>query len=164
MARYLVVADETLGGRELVEEIRERVERGRTQVHVLVPASHAAEEPEAPTGAIAGGTTSTQPAADPGVSGTDPEAARRAAFDRMKEAVARFEELGADADGEVGDPDPRTAVANVLEARGDVDEILVATPPTGLSTWVGLDLASRLERDHGIPVTHVEAPRPGSTE
>lgn len=163
MARYLVVANETLGGRELAEEVRERVERGPAEVHVLVPASHAAEEPQAPTGAVAGGTTSTQPAADPGVGGTDPESARREAFDRMKEAVARFEELGAVVDGEVGDPDPRTAVGNVFEAGGDFDEILVATPPTGPSTWVGMDLASRLERDHDVPVTHVEAPRTGST-
>lgn len=164
MARYLVVADETLGGQELLDEVRGRAEDGTAVVHVLVPASYAAGEPQAPTGVAAGGTTSTTPAMDPGVDEDDTDAARRSAFDRMKEAVARFEEVGADADGEVGDPDPRVAVANVIEAHGSFDEILVATPPASVSKWVKMDLASQLERDHDIPVTHVEAPTPGSTE
>lgn len=164
MARYLVVADETLGGSELAEEIRERAERGDAEVYVVVPATGAVEEPRAGTGAIAGGTTSTQPAADPGVDETGPDEGRSEAFTRMKEAVARFEELGARADGEIGDPDPRTAVADTVEARGPFDEILVATPPASVSRWVKMDLASKIERDHDIPVTHVEAPATGSTD
>lgn len=164
MARYLVVANETLGGQELTEEVRERVGRGDAEVYVLVPASDAAVGSQQDSGAIAGGTTSTQPAADPGVDGTDPDEARRDAVDRMKEAVARFEELGASVDGEVGDPDPETAVANVVDAQGPFDEIIVATPPAGVSSWVKMDLASQIERDHDIPVTHVEAPPTGSTE
>lgn len=165
MARYLVVANETLGGHELYDEIRRRSERDGGEVHVLVPASNAAEEPEAPTGAIAGGTTSTTPAADPGVSGGDPDEARRGAFERMKEAVARFEELGLDAvDGEVGDPDPEEAVANAIESHGPFDEILVATPPASVSKWVKMDLASKIERQHDVPVAHIEAARTGSTE
>lgn len=164
MARYLVVANETLGGDELVEEVRERAGRGDAEVYVLVPASGSAEEAQEGSGAIGGGTTSSQPAADPGPGGADPDAARSDAFTRMKEAVARFEELGTRADGEVGDPDPRSAVANVVEAHGPFDEILIATPPAKVSKWVKMDLASQLERDHDVPVTHVEAPPTGSTE
>lgn len=162
MARYLVLANETLGGAELAAEIRERVARGDAEVHVLVPASGAGEE-DGTTGVIGGGTTSTQSAADPGVDGSDPETARQRAFDRMKEAVARFEELGAQVDGEVGDPDPRAAVRDAIEAGERFDEILVATPPASISKWVKMDLASRIERDHDIPVTHVESPPTGGT-
>lgn len=165
MARYLVVANETLGGPELYDEVRARAQGGDAQVHVVVPASHAEGEPAAPTGAVAGGTTSTQPAADPGVSGQDPDTARRAAFDRMKEAVARFEDLGIGAvDGEVGDPDAETAVADAFASHGPFDEVIVATPPASLSKWVKMDLASKIEREHDVPVTHVEAARPGSTD
>lgn len=89
---------------------------------------------------------------------------RRLAFDRLKEALARLEELGARVEGEVGDPDPRVAVRDVLADRSDFDEILVAATPTGIASWVGADLASQLRRDHDVVVTHVEAAPTGSTE
>src|SRR4051794_41398221 len=42
MRRYLVVANQTLGGRELREEIRKRVAAGDSSFYVLVPNTRAA--------------------------------------------------------------------------------------------------------------------------
>ena len=54
----------------------------------------------------------------------------------------RLREAGAEATGEIGDPDPITAIANVL-ARGSFDEIILSTLPANLSKWLGMDLPSR---------------------
>jgi hypothetical protein len=37
--RYLVVANQTLGGDQLLEKLRERMEAGPAHFHVLVPAT-----------------------------------------------------------------------------------------------------------------------------
>lgn len=165
MARYLVVAEGTLGGEALRDDIRERAERGPCELHVLVPASADAESPPTSEGVVAGGTTSSLPAADAGPTAPAGRSGRDVAFQRMKDAMARFEELGVDGvEGEVGDPDPEQAIADALASSGPFDEILLATPPAGASSWVGMDLASKVERHHDISVTHIEAPETPPTD
>jgi hypothetical protein len=42
--------------------------------------------------------------------------------------------------------------------RGHVfDGIILSTLPPGVSRWLKLDLPHRVERDFGVPVTHVVA-------
>lgn len=162
VVRYLVVANETLGGPELLEEVRDRASRGDCRVHVVVPATGTTQEPGV-AGVAASGGPSSLPAADPGVRRGDPEAARERAFERLKEVTGRFEEMGAvEVDGEVGDPDPLVAVEHTVEAAGPFDEIIVSTLPAGVSRWIRMDLASQLRRRHDVPVTHVEAEAAGS--
>lgn len=165
MAHVLVVTEQTLGGPELYEEVRQRSQRGPCRLYVVVPATGGEQEPAAPTGVVAGGTTSTTPASDPGVTAGTSDVAQGRAFDRLKEALARFEELDLERlDGEVGDPDPGAAVADAIEAHGPFDEVVLATPPASVSKWVKMDLASRIGRKHDVPVTHVEAAPTGDTD
>jgi hypothetical protein len=133
MRRYLVVANRTLGGEHLRAKIRECLAAGPCEFHVLVPASH-----------------------DPGTmtwtEGHDPALAER----RLADALARLAEVGAEASGEVGDPNPVQAISDVL-LRERFDEIILSTLPPGVSRWLKADLPHRVERDFNLPVTHVIA-------
>lgn len=78
---------------------------------------------------------------------------------RLAEGLERFRELGADADGEVGDGRPMDAIADAL--RGNAfDEVILVTFPPGLSRWLRQDLPSRVLRTFSLPVTHLVATAP----
>ena len=131
MQRFLVVANQTLGGEHLIAEVRARLARGPCQFHILVPASA------------------------PGDHATYTEGEAQAVAKRnLGEALDRFRKLGAKADGEVGDEDPLGAIGDVLRDQ-EFDEIILSTLPPGISRWLGQDLVSRVERSFAIPVTHV---------
>ncbi|MDQ4004775.1 MAG: hypothetical protein M3135_00530 [Actinomycetota bacterium] len=131
MRRYLVVANQTLGGEHLVEKIRECIAAGPAGFHVLVPATppqHHAVWTEGEAQAIA----------------------QR----RLELALQRFRELGAEVDGEVGDENPLRAISDAL--RDDsFDEVILSTLPPGISRWLGQDLPHRVERGCELPVTHI---------
>ena len=131
MPRILVVANRTLGGAPLLELLRQRAERERCEVHVLVPAA-----PE--TGSWASGVDD------------DLRAARR----RLDTALGRFSTLGCEVTGEIGDSRPLDAVTDALRL-GTFDEVVVSTLPPGISRWLRADLVSRLVRFVDVPVTHV---------
>jgi nucleotide-binding universal stress UspA family protein len=134
MTRILVVANQTLGGDHLVEELRSRVSSGVSHLHVLVPAS-----------------------SDPQTSRHDETSDRALARGRLDEAVTRFRRLGVEVTGEVGDHRPVDAVRDVLR-RERFDAIVLSTLPAGISRWLGLDVVSQVERAAGsTPVTHVVA-------
>ncbi len=130
MGRYLVVANQTLGGHQLVQAVRERILRERSEFWVLVP-----ETRSAGVGVRAG---------------TD---AASLAQQRLDMELQRLHEAGAEADGEVGDPDPYTAVSHTLKDR-QFDEILLSTLPHARSRWLRQDLPAKLKK-FGLPVTHV---------
>ncbi|MGH2528526.1 MAG: hypothetical protein ACRDH0_04175 [Actinomycetota bacterium] len=130
MQRYLVVANQTLGGEHLVARVRELAYEGPCSFHIVVPVTpptnHAWTEGEI----------------------------RAVAQGRLDRALARFREEGADATGEVGDANPVLAVEDALRVQG-FDEIIVSTLPPGISRWLKLDLPHRVEAAFGLPVTHV---------
>jgi hypothetical protein len=135
MARYLVIANLTLIGDELLDVVRDRAERGPAELHVLVPAGH-----------------------DPSswklhVEDEAVAAARR----RLDAALERFAALGVEVHGEVGDASPIEAVGDVLRRGESFDEVIVSTLPVGPSRWLRMDLPRRIERLSGLPVTHVAA-------
>jgi GABA permease len=75
--------------------------------------------------------------------------------------MARFRELGAEVDGEVGAPSPVEAIGDAIRAVGRFDEIILSTLPPGPSRWLRLDLPHRVERAYNLPVTHLVAdPQP----
>jgi hypothetical protein len=86
-----------------------------------------------------------------------PQAAERAerAAGRMRAAGLELEEAI------VGDPDPYAAVGDVLHVRR-FDEIVVATLPRGLSTWLKVGLPGRLRRLTELPITRIGVDRPGA--
>jgi hypothetical protein len=129
--RYLVVANQTLGGEHLIEKVRQCMEDGPCGFRIVVPATPSGEH----------------------LTWTEGEAVA-IAQDRLNRALARFEELGADAGGEVGDRNPMLAVEDALR-NGQFDEIILSTLPPGVSRWLKLDLPSRVASHFGLPVTHL---------
>jgi hypothetical protein len=131
--RYLVVANQTLGGTHLLSLLRELAEQP-SSFHVLVPATPPRDRlwTEAEARAIA----------------------RR----RLDDALERFRSVGIEATGEVGDERPLQAIDDALEGE-DFDEIVLSTFPPGMSKWLRLDLPHRVEATYGLPVRHVIAPR-----
>ena len=83
------------------------------------------------------------------------EAAARAerAADRMRSCGLELEETI------VGDPDPYAAVGDVLHCRR-FDEVIVATLPRGVSSWLRLGLPGRLRRLTELPVSGITVDRP----
>jgi nucleotide-binding universal stress UspA family protein len=132
MARYLVVANQTLGADALAEKVRECMAAGGTTFHVVVPACHSRDS-----------SWITE--------GHDHAEAER----RLEAALARFRELGAEADGEVGDASPVLAINDALLAE-NYDAVILSTLPAGLSRWLKKDLPHRIESKLGIKVIHVE--------
>jgi GABA permease len=133
MRRYLVVANQTLGGEHLIEKVREVMSAGPISFHVVVPATSPSEH----------------------AVWTEGEAIALAQ-ERLDAALEAFRELGADADGEVGDPSPMEAIGDALRDR-EFDGIILSTFPPGISRWLGQDLPHRVEKAFDLPVTHVVA-------
>jgi nucleotide-binding universal stress UspA family protein len=133
MKDYLVVANQTLGSPNLIEELRRRVDSGPCRFHVVVPATF---NPDSWTHTL--------------------DQARTIAFERLHEALERFEELGVEVDGDVGDERPLDAIQDALR-RWPCDEVILSTLPAGASRWLKMDLVSRASRSLPVPVTHVEA-------
>ena len=131
--RYLVVANQTLGGAALTARLRQCLAAGPCTFHVLVPANVDQE------GWI-----------------HDDDRDLALAHQRLEEALERFRALGADVSGEVGDISAVDAIHDVLR-RSDFDEIILSTLPPGASRWLRLDLPSRVERSVSVPVNHVVA-------
>ncbi len=129
MARYLVVANKTLGADALAEKVRECMAGGATTFHVVVPASHSRD-----TSWITEGHDHAE------------------AEKRLEVALARFREMGAEADGEVGDGSPMLAISDALIAAGSYDGVILSTLPIGASRWLKRDLPHRIERKLGIRV------------
>lgn len=172
MRRYLVVANQTLGGDELLTAIRERMAGGDSHFHLLVPATPAGQLDPGSAGGTseAGGqaagagpegldrSTARQlledelDDADPKDSGED--LGRRLARQRMRHQLDRMRELGASVSGEIGVADPVDAVGVVLH-RWEFDEVILSTLPGRRSRWLAADLPTKIRRGFKLPVTQV---------
>jgi hypothetical protein len=152
MHRVLVVANQTICGRELRGELRKRVEAGQCSFYVLVPNTAAAHYRVVPA---AGGFVPMPSVAAARGPATDEEATEEAR-DRLGQILAELGELGAQADGHLGAANPVEAVEDTL-ANHEFDEVIVATLPRRVSRWLGSDVPERIERRFGLPVTTVVA-------
>lgn len=137
MRRVLIVANQTLGGNELQEEIRKRAQAQECDFWVLVPAT----PPSDMSMALVPGTTSTSDG------GPLAEA-------RLAKELDRLKSTGATASGEIGDPNPLHAIQDTMAAR-QFDEIILATLPQGVSRWLRQDLVHKVQRKFHLPVTHI---------
>src|SRR5262245_15683704 len=131
MRSYLIVANQTLTSRSLRDAITARLADGPVRTHVVVPLSP-----------VGGRLT------------WDEHESRTVAQTRLDDVLTRLREMGAEADGEVGDRDPVMAVRDALRDR-KVDEVIVSTLPKGLSRWLGEDVPSRLRDSCPVPVVVV---------
>jgi len=133
MKTILVVANETLGGRALIDAVRSRVAGGDARFVLCVPQNR----PRA------------------GLVVYD-DAVFDAAQARVDLAVGFVRAEGIDAVGEVGDPDPYTATMDA-EREHHPDEIIISTYPETRSGWLRRDLLERVRHATGVPVEHVVA-------
>lgn len=131
MRTILAVANETLAGPKLVARAREEAAKGDVRVVVCVPR-------KSPTH----GNFIYE------------DAVYEAAQVRVDLARSVLRELGINAVGEVGDPDPYSATMDMV-AEYEPDQIIVSTLPTTASGWLRRDLVERIEDATGMPVEHL---------
>jgi hypothetical protein len=134
MRHLLVVANETVGGRKLIEAVRRRAEKGPLLVTVISPVTNPRE------GYVVYEDTR-----------------RAAAGRRLERTLGQLREAGIPAHGFVVEADPLNAVRDTLAELEPVpDEIIVSTHPQESSGWLRrnvVDLIRKAARP--IPVEHV---------
>jgi hypothetical protein len=131
MKRILVVANETVAGKPLIDAVKARAAGGEVDVHVICPQNQPRH----------------------GYVIYD-EMVREAAENRLRMTLALLQEEGIEADGRVMDPDPYAAVMDALGEQ-DYDEIVISTHPETRSGWLREGLVDRVRRAARRPVEHV---------
>jgi hypothetical protein len=130
--RILVIANETVGGEELLAILRRKAEGVRAQVLVVCPALNSQMRTWA----------------------SDEDGARAAAQLRLDASLARLARDGIQAEGAVGDGDPLQAIEDALRTFG-ADEIVISTHPEGRSQWLERDVVGAARDRFAAPITHV---------
>ena len=130
--RILVIANETVGGGPLREQIEERSSGYDTQVLVVSPALNSPIRHWA----------------------SDEDPAREAARQRLETSLQRLREDGIEARGEVGDADPLQAIEDAVRTFGP-DEIIISTHPEGRSHWLERGIVTGARERFAVPITHV---------
>jgi hypothetical protein len=131
----LVVANETVAGRTLIDAIAERAGVGAIRVTVVSPQN----EPSA--GYV-----------------VYEDSRRSSAERRLRRTLDLLHEAGIAARGAVVAPDPLDALRDALHQYAPVDEVLISTHPGAVrSSWLRAGLVDRARKVAGeIPVAHVE--------
>jgi hypothetical protein len=130
--RILVIANETVGGEALREQIRKRGEGRRAEVLVVTPALNT------PLRHFV----------------SDTDSAREQARQRLEASLSRLREAGIEARGEVGDGDPLQAIEDALRTFG-ADEVIISTHPEGRSNWLERGVVTGARDRFAVPITHV---------
>jgi GABA permease len=130
--RILVVANETVLGQALRDCIREKSEGRRAEVRVVSPALNSPVRHWV----------------------SDEDGARAEAQQRLETSVARLQEAGFDASGEIGDGDALQAVEDALRTFGP-DEVIISTHPVGRSHWLERGIVQSARDRFAVPITHV---------
>jgi predicted transcriptional regulator len=130
--RVLVIANETVGGQELLSAISTLALSERTRFLVVCPALNSRLK------------TFT----------SDEDPAREAAQQRLDDTLARLASVGIEASGEVGDGDPLVAVDDAVRTFGP-NEIVLSTHPPGRSNWLERGVVESVRAHYDVPVTHV---------
>ena len=128
--KVLVIANETVAGRELMDAVKERAAGG--EVLVVAPALNSRLRHLF----------------------ADVDKAREAAEGRLHESLKHLDEAGIHARGAVGDTDPVRAMGDAL-FEFDADEIVISTHPPGRSNWMEKGVVERAREETNVPITHV---------
>ena len=153
MHRYLVVANQTLHGAELRDELRERIKAGPCSFFVLVPNTSAEHYDAEAASAVLKHPGTWWWATDYAGPVNDDEAAAQAR-QRLKQMLGNLAALDLPVEGQLGSSDPLEAMEKVF-ADHQFDEIIVATLPKRVSRWLEADLPHQAERRFGVPVTTI---------
>ena len=130
--RVLVVANETVGGRELLEALVRKADGVREEILVVCPALNSRTRTWA----------------------SDEDGARAAAQARLDASLARLRAVGVEARGEVGDGDPLQAIEDAVRTFGP-DEIVISTHPEGRSHWLERNVVGAARERFDVTITHV---------
>jgi hypothetical protein len=130
--RILVIANETVGGETLREEIRRRAEDYEERVRVICPTLLSRVRFIA----------------------SDEDEARAKAQERLEHSLSRLREVGVNCEGEVGEADPLQAIEDALRTFG-ADEIIISTHPEGRSLWLERGIVQGARARFDVPITHV---------
>jgi hypothetical protein len=122
----LVVANETVVGKPLLDRIRARAQRGPVSFLIISPQSDVTVA-------------------------SHPEAERR-----LRRALAELRGEGIDAHGQVAHPDPYTAIVHAVRDEGVDEIIISTFPGQSRSSWLRGDLVERVRKETALPVEHVE--------
>jgi hypothetical protein len=129
----LVVANETVGARELIEEIARRTKGRKAEVKIVAPALVKSPVKYALA---------------------DVDEARKEAQARLEQSIEAIMRLGVPVSGGVGDADPNLAIEDALRTF-PADEVIISTHPPERSRWLEDKVVERAHRDLTVPVTHV---------
>ena len=130
--RILVIANETVGGERLRDEIHTRSEGYDGHVLVVTPALNSHIRHWA----------------------SDEDNARLEAQKRLQASLDRLRAAGVDAKGEVGDAEPLQAMEDAMRLFG-ADEIIISTHPEGRSHWLEKGIVETARERFAVPITHV---------
>jgi predicted deacetylase len=130
----LVIANETVAGRSLIEAIERRRKDGPVRVTVVTPVNQPRE------GYVVYEDTR-----------------RAAAGRRLEKTLEALRAAGIPASGHVVDTDPVAATRDALATlEPPLDEIVVSTHPQQRSGWLRKNVVERIkDAAHGLPVEHV---------
>lgn len=131
--RLLVVANETIEGAALLDEIRDRCRGRDAEILVVTPA-------------LASSRASHW--------ASDIDEAIELARQRMELSLIAIGELGLKARGEIGDSDPNMAIEDALRVF-PADEIVISTHPPERSRWLEHGVVNRAREQIDLPISHV---------
>ncbi|MGH2780509.1 MAG: universal stress protein [Thermoleophilaceae bacterium] len=131
MKQILVVANETVAGKPLLDAVRARAGGDAVDVHVICPQNQPKHGYVIYDSMV-----------------------REAAENRLEMTLALLREAGVEAHGEVMDPDPFAAIMDALGEQ-DYDEIVISTHPETRSGWLREGLVDRVRKAARRPVEHV---------
>jgi hypothetical protein len=126
LKNVLVVANETVVGKPLLDRIRERAQRSPSSFLVISPQSDV-------------------------TAGSHPEAERR-----LRRALSELRGEGIEAHGQVAHPDPYTAIVHAVRDERIDEIIISTFPGQSRSSWLRGDLVERVRKETGLTVEHVE--------
>jgi GABA permease len=135
--RVLVLANETVNGSELLDELRAIDRAGKAQYFVCVPANPIDTGQAEHKGAVYMWEATVQ--------------AAQARLDRTLE-ILHAENLRAE--GALGNYKPLKALAEAV-AEFKPDRLVICTLPEDRSAWIRYDVVDRAREAYDIPVTHV---------
>lgn len=131
--RLLVVANETVGGEALFDEIRERCRNRDCEILVVTPALAVSRAEHW---------------------ASDVDEAIELARQRMELSLIEIERQGLKARGDIGDSDPNVAIEDALRVFS-ADEIVISTHPPHRSRWLEHGVVDRAREEIDLPITHV---------
>ncbi len=132
--RILVLANETLAGKDVLDAVRERAADDQAEILVVAPAL--------PGSRVSHWLSS------------DTTAAREAAEQRLRASVGAFDDAGFAVNGQLGDGDPLQALDDAIRVFRP-HEIVIGTLPPERSRWLERDVVTKARARHDVPVTHL---------